>query len=143
MSVVKCGACKKYLPKEEAVRNGVQSFHPGCTADAYKKSRPKKRKANTPDDLRSSVLLLDGHRCRFCGVRRDGSLHVHHVFYRSQQGPHEQSNLISLCDECHDTVHSDKKRYQRLCLGVIWLRSMGDKRITIPRLERELKNAST
>lgn len=137
MSVVRCGACKQYLKREDAVRNGVQSFHEECVAAAYKKVQTKKRKANTPDELRDSVLRIDG-KCRFCGVRDDRPLHVHHVFYRSEQGPHEQSNLLSLHLGCHDEVHSDKRRYQRLCLGVIWLRSFGDKQITVKKLERML-----
>lgn len=139
MPVVRCGACRQYLPRDEAVRNGVQSFHEDCVGAAYTHARPKPtKKKGVPSDLRDSVIRLDGGRCRFCGVRGDGDLHVHHVYYRSQGGPHEQSNLLSLCLGCHDTVHSNKGRYQRLCLGVIWLRAMGDKQMTVPRLEKML-----
>jgi len=91
-----------------------------------------------PDGLRDSVVRLDGSRCRCCGSGRNGALHVHHVMYRSQGGPHEQSNLITLCVDCHMVVHSDKRRYQPLCLGVIWLRSFGDKQVTVRSLERKL-----
>lgn len=135
MSVVRCGVCKNYIKKEDAVRTNLQSFCEGCVTTAQKRPVSKKRKANTPDELRDSVLRLDG-KCRFCGVRDDRPLHVHHVYYRSEQGPHEQSNLVSLHMGCHDEVHANKAKYQRLCLGVIWLRSFGDKHVTVKKLER-------
>lgn len=144
MPKVKCAGCGEYLERDEAVRNGVQSFHPEhMYSSAPSRPKPRKKKPGVTNDLRSTVLRLDGGCCRFCGVWGGESLHVHHVIYRSQGGPHEQSNLLSLCVGCHSEVHSDKRRFQRLCLGVIWLRSVnGDKRITVPRLERMLNEAS-
>jgi hypothetical protein len=140
MPKVRCASCKQYVDRDDAIRTGVQSFCKACgPVSAYvKRSSPKRsKKKDTPDELRRRVMELDGNRCRFCGGGR--LLHVHHVVYRSQQGPHEQSNLVTLCLSCHDEVHSDKKRYQSLCLGLIWLRSVyGDKQMLIPRLERIL-----
>jgi len=48
----------------------------------------------------------DGWRCRRCGLR--DHLHCHHVQFRSQGGPDESWNLLSLCSECHDAVHNYK-----------------------------------
>ena len=55
--------------------------------------------------LVKQVLGRDGWRCRSCGSRN--SLHIHHIVFRSQQGPDEAWNLITLCSSCHDGVHKD------------------------------------
>lgn len=49
----------------------------------------------------------DGHRCRVCGVAQN--LHVHHILFRSQGGPDEDWNLITLCSSCHDVAHGLRK----------------------------------
>lgn len=141
---VRCAlkSCKKYVPREEAYRVGIQSF---CDQQHYVEygntpsKTVKKKKADIPDELRDLVYELDGYQCRFCRSR--SNLHLHHVFYRSEGGLHEQSNLLTLCMDCHNPiVHADKKRWQPLCLGVIWLRSQGDKHTTVPLLEKRLQN---
>jgi 5-methylcytosine-specific restriction endonuclease McrA len=53
------------------------------------------------------VLGRDGWRCRSCRSRN--SLHCHHIIFRSQQGPDEAWNLVTLCSSCHDGVHKDVK----------------------------------
>lgn len=53
------------------------------------------------------VLQRDGYRCRSCGSRN--ALHVHHVIFRSQQGPDEAWNLVVVCSSCHDGIHKDIK----------------------------------
>ena len=56
--------------------------------------------------LYSSVLERDGWRCQLCGTRIN--LHLHHQVFRSQGGSDSQENLITLCAECHHTLHDDK-----------------------------------
>ena len=56
------------------------------------------------DQLRKQVLRRDGWRCQVCGSRQN--LHVHHQQLRSQQGDDDDSNLITLCAACHETMHS-------------------------------------
>jgi 5-methylcytosine-specific restriction endonuclease McrA len=70
-----------------------------------------------PPKVRREVMQRDGS-CRLCGRR--GDLHIHHIDYRSQGGSHEPHNLIALCPKHHEVVHSDKKKFQPLCRGVIW-----------------------
>ena len=53
--------------------------------------------------LCKSILQRDGYKCRSCGMR--SNLHVHHIQFRSQQGPDASWNLITLCSSCHDGVH--------------------------------------
>ena len=56
--------------------------------------------------LVKQVLSRDGYKCRSCGMR--SNLHVHHIQFRSQQGPDASWNLITLCCACHSGVHEYK-----------------------------------
>lgn len=142
MSKVRCLTCKNYVDKEDATKIGLSHVCSRCgILSTYNRNQPKKKKADIPDALRSKILRLDKKKCRFC--RSSSSLHLHHVIYRSEGGLHQESNLLTLCLSCHDIVHSDKRRYQRLCLGVIWLRAFGDRQITVPRLEKRLDEDRT
>ena len=61
-----------------------------------------------PDEyakLCSIVLGRDGFKCKSCEFRQ--SLHVHHIVFRSQEGPDEEWNLVTLCSSCHNGVHKD------------------------------------
>jgi len=75
--------------------------------------------------LVKQVLNRDGYKCRSCRSRNN--LHVHHLQYRSQQGPDASWNLITLCNGCHDAVHSMK-------LGIGSLAN-ADKDVTFHRAE--------
>jgi 5-methylcytosine-specific restriction endonuclease McrA len=146
MPKVRCGFCKDYFDRDDpaVVRVGPQSFctHEHRVAAAQKNgNRPKAptvRKArpkNEPSsETKSLVRSLDGNRCRFCGTNQ--RLHVHHIIYRSQGGTHEVENLITLCQEHHDTVHSNKKLFQPMCQEIVARRSAsGDKATLIFMLE--------
>jgi 5-methylcytosine-specific restriction endonuclease McrA len=53
--------------------------------------------------LKLYVLRRDMWRCRACKHRNN--LHVHHVVFRSQQGPDTPENCATLCSDCHDAIH--------------------------------------
>ena len=53
---------------------------------------------------REAVLNRDGYKCQRCG-KKNCRLEVHHIIYRSKGGSDDESNLITLCKECHDNVH--------------------------------------
>src|ERR1039458_1702127 len=55
--------------------------------------------------LCKSILQRDCWKCRSCGSRN--ALHIHHIVFRSQGGPDEAWNLITLCSSCHHGVHQD------------------------------------
>jgi len=55
------------------------------------------------DQLRKQVLQRDGWKCQVCGSRQN--LQVHHQQLRSQQGDDDDSNLITLCADCHEEIH--------------------------------------
>jgi len=52
------------------------------------------------------VLRRDGWRCQVCGSKQN--LQVHHKQLRSQQGPDNDSNLITLCVDCHEGLHQSR-----------------------------------
>lgn len=141
MAVVRCSGCKRYIPRSDAIRIGLSAFcSQECVYDKSRKTQAKaakkSRSKRAPMDsaLRDGVIISDGFRCRYCG--RGGTLHVHHVLYRSEQGPDSRDNLISLCGDHHQLVHSDKKLYQPLCLEIIRRREAdGDLFTLIPELE--------
>lgn len=66
-----------------------------------------------PDDWtarRKEVFRRDDYTCRNCGERgsMDGhrELFAHHIVPAERGGNHYLSNLVTLCKECHDAVHS-------------------------------------
>jgi 5-methylcytosine-specific restriction endonuclease McrA len=69
---------------------------------------PKRRRLRLDpeayDKLRKQVLPRDGWKCQICGSSRN--LHVHHKQLRSQQGDDDDTNLITLCADCHEVLHN-------------------------------------
>lgn len=143
---VRCGYCKQFIDRDTAIRRNLNYF---CGDDCYySKINQSKKKKNTSkgkvdlDSTREDILKKDGYRCRYCGGRNN--LVTHHVIYKSEkknkQWQETQSNLITLCNfSCHlDIIHGNKKKYQPLCLKVIWLREInGDKLTLIKDLEND------
>lgn len=56
--------------------------------------------------LRHEVLKRDGWKCQMCGSSKD--LQIHHIDPRSRMGSDLESNLISLCADCHRAIHEDR-----------------------------------
>ncbi len=54
-------------------------------------------------DGRLEALARDGWRCQQCG--RIGDSQTHHQVFRSHSGGDDTDNLITLCVECHRSVH--------------------------------------
>jgi hypothetical protein len=68
-----------------------------------------------PDPVRRNVLVRDQHRCVECKWSHDKwnrsdsrHLEVHHVKPHAQRGLNTEDNLVTLCNVCHDRVHSKK-----------------------------------
>jgi 5-methylcytosine-specific restriction endonuclease McrA len=53
--------------------------------------------------LRREILDRDGWRCQKCGCSKN--LDVHHIVRRSALGDDAETNLITLCRECHQVLH--------------------------------------
>lgn len=61
---------------------------------------------------------------------------MHHIDYRSQGGSHDAHNLIVLCVEHHDLVHSDKSVWQPVCRAYIWLVYFENRRLFLLDVKR-------
>lgn len=62
---------------------------------------------------REMILARDNHRCTLCGRKEseEVSLHVHHKHYIYGLDPWEykDSELTTLCEECHSKVHLEQE----------------------------------
>lgn len=56
---------------------------------------------------REAILHRDNYTCQICG-KKHTRLEVHHIVYRSNGGTNDETNLITLCEECHADVHNGK-----------------------------------
>jgi 5-methylcytosine-specific restriction endonuclease McrA len=73
-----------------------------------KESRPPHSRVRLDPEsytlLCQRVLERDGWRCQYCG--RLEQLEVHHLRSRAQLGADSELNLITLCADCHNQLHS-------------------------------------
>lgn len=88
-----------------------------------------------PTVVRAEVLARDRSRCRYCG---SNGHHVHHICYRSEGIDHQPHNLITLCREHHDLVHSNKRVYKPLLLATIWLEYFERRHLSVIQVQRIL-----
>jgi len=57
-------------------------------------------------NLREHVLRRDSWRCQVCGSMTN--LEVHHKQFRSHSGEDQEDNLITLCFNCHSSLHRSR-----------------------------------
>ena len=72
------------------------------------------------DEMRQKVLRRDGFKCVCCGESKN--LNVHHTTYENL-GAEKMSDLVTLCQKCHEKVHNGeeipkKKSGSNVRLGV-------------------------
>ena len=58
---------------------------------------------------RSRVLTRDLRTCQICG-KSNGVMNVHHILYRHPLSEVSDRDLVTLCPECHEKVHSIQKQ---------------------------------
>lgn len=57
-------------------------------------------------NVKAYILHRDNYTCQSKQKTKHGhKLHVHHIKYRSQGGTDTPTNLITLCETCHDNLH--------------------------------------
>lgn len=61
--------------------------------------------------LRRAVLARDGYKCVVCGA--DYNLQVHHKRYRKDFQDMPMECLITVCRNCHKTLHERKRAERR------------------------------
>lgn len=57
------------------------------------------------EETRQKVFRRDGFKCVLCGEAKD--LNVHHITYENL-GAEKVSDLVTLCQACHESVHNGK-----------------------------------
>jgi RuvA, C-terminal domain/HNH endonuclease len=76
------------------------------THDAGHGGQPLPRARQTiPPKLRRAVLTRDQRRCRVPGCTHATFVDVHHIVPRSEGGPNQATNLVTLCGAHHRAVH--------------------------------------
>lgn len=152
-SRARCTVCKQYFPSSEAffVNRMTKCCSSECFGTMMGKARASKREAagvaawgrkahrdlapKIPIEVRAQVHERDNSICRCCGQKR--GTQCHHIQFRSQGGRDELSNLILLCNECHQTkAHGDQsRRYRELFRQYVWLRMVEGKAVFVADLE--------
>ena len=56
-------------------------------------------------NLKAYILHRDQYKCQYCGTQK-GKLQVHHIIFKSQGGTDEPTNLTTLCQKDHHSLHT-------------------------------------
>ena len=79
--------------------------------DGYKSYSWQYQKSNRLDEnIRKAVILRDGCKCRECG-KTNCKLEVHHIKPRRLNGSNTLSNLITLCEKCHQKTEGKEELF--------------------------------
>ena len=79
--------------------------------DGYKSYSWQYQKSNRLDEnIRKAVILRDGCKCRECG-KTNCVLEVHHIKPRRLNGSNTLSNLITLCEKCHQKTEGKEELF--------------------------------
>lgn len=69
------------------------------------------QKSNRLDEnLRIATLMRDNYTCQECG-KKDCILEAHHIIPRRLKGADTITNLITLCNTCHDKTKGQEEKY--------------------------------
>ena len=81
--------------------------------DGYKSYSWQYQKSNRLDEnIRKAVILRDGCKCMECG-KSNCKLEVHHIKPRRLNGSNTLSNLITLCETCHQKTEGKEEQYMK------------------------------
>lgn len=102
--------CKKILPISKVVIE-VSQFdthllkNPSLISEKIKHWGYLKGFNYSWSSRREAILNRDGYTCQKCG-KKHTRLEVHHIIFKSQGGSNDETNLITLCEDCHRGVHN-------------------------------------
>lgn len=79
--------------------------------DGYKPYKWKYCHSNRLDEnIRKAVIMRDGSKCKECGKSKC-KLEVHHIKPKRLNGSNTVSNLITLCEKCHQKTEGREEEY--------------------------------
>lgn len=92
-----------------AVKDGKIYIETNGRQFAWEKTKTQQRKTAEYVKWRNDVFKRDGYKCAICG-KVGGELNAHHIkpFAKYKEDRFDVDNGITLCKECHKTVHMDK-----------------------------------
>ena len=102
----------KILPISKIVFETGQ-FDPAALKDPSIRSKSKVHWAYQKgiqygfENLKAAVRSRDGYICQKCGKKK-GRMEVHHINPRSKGGADIAENLVTVCPDCHEKIHSGK-----------------------------------
>lgn len=108
----------------ERVKMGIHNFWKGGISKAYKELKHSLRNSEW-QDWRNAVFQRDNYICRICGIKSGNGkaiiLHPHHIFpvikcieENKLDLIYEITNGITLCEECHKTIHGKISNLRRV-----------------------------
>lgn len=62
------------------------------------------------------IITEEEPYCMLCG--KSWNLHRHHIRYGAEGRHTYLGNIIVLCNECHNKVHSNKKKWQPVLIVI-------------------------
>ena len=81
--------------------------------DGHKSYSWQYQKSNRLDEnIRKAVILRDDCKCVECG-KSNCKLEVHHIKPRRMNGSNTLSNLITLCEKCHQKTEGKEEQYMQ------------------------------
>lgn len=87
--------------------------------DGYKSYGWQYQKSNRLDEnIRKAVILRDGCKCMECG-KPNCKLEVHHIKPRRLNGSNTLSNLITLCETCHQKTEGKEEQYMKHYFNIL------------------------
>lgn len=87
--------------------------------DGYKSYSWQYQKSNRLDEnIRKAVILRDKCKCMECGKSKC-KLEVHHIKPRRLNGSNTLTNLITLCEKCHDKTKGKEELFMNRYFNMI------------------------
>lgn len=87
--------------------------------DGYKPYKWQYQKSNRLDEnLRKAAILRDNNKCKMCG-KANCRLEVHHITPRRLDGRDILSNLITLCEKCHEKTYEREMDFAEMFYSMI------------------------
>ena len=137
--------CKKILPVSDLILE-VSQFdtalmkNPGLMNEKVKHWGYQQGFNYGYSSRREAVLHRDNYTCQCCG-KKNCRLEVHHIKFKSNGGTDDEENLITLCKECHDGVHTGTVELNKKPKKSKGLKHATHMSIIRSRLFREYPNA--
>jgi hypothetical protein len=94
------------------------SFDVSSMASGYKLTgKEYQRSAYEGNNWRQKVLWRDYYTCRHC--KSKDRLQAHHIRFKSNGGTNVVSNGITLCEECHASLHKGEWKLNQVKAGTL------------------------